>query len=61
MYTPDQGRAFAELVWRYQPNCLVNGRVGNYDQELMGDYQNMNDNGMPIGGNRGVLGDPANA
>lgn len=50
MYTPKQGRAFAELVWKHQPRCLVNGRVGNYDQELLGDYQNMNDNGMPIGG-----------
>ena len=50
MYTPEQGRAFAELVWRYQPHCLVNGRVGNYNQELLGDYQNMSDNGMPIGG-----------
>jgi len=50
MYTPEQGRAFAELVWKHQPHCLVNGRVGNYEQELLGDYQNMNDNGMPIGG-----------
>ena len=50
MYTPEQGRAFAQLVWKHQPNCLVNGRVGNYNQELLGDYQNMNDNGMPIGG-----------
>jgi len=50
MYTPEQGRAFAELVWSHQPHCLVNGRVGNYEQELLGDYQNMNDNGMPIGG-----------
>ena len=50
MYTPQQGRAFAELVWKHQPYCLVNGRVGNYEQELLGDYQNMNDNGMPIGG-----------
>ena len=24
--------------------------MGNYGQELMGDYQNMNDNGMPTGG-----------
>jgi len=50
MYTPEQGRAFAELVWKHQPHCLVNGRVGHYEQELLGDYQNMNDNGMPIGG-----------
>ena len=50
MYTPEEGREFAQLVWKHQPHCLVNGRVGNYNQELLGDYQNMNDNGMPIGG-----------
>ena len=33
-----------------QPECLVNGRVGHYDKELLGDYQSMTDNGMPIGG-----------
>ncbi len=26
------------------------GRVGRYDKELLGDYQSMTDNGMPIGG-----------
>ena len=38
------------LVRSIQPQCLMNGRVGNYGHELMGDYQNMNDNGMPTGG-----------
>jgi alpha-L-fucosidase len=48
--TAEQGRRFADLVHRLQPGCLVNGRVGHYDQELLGDYQSLNDNGMPDGG-----------
>ena len=48
--TPQQAREFVDLVRQLQPRCLINGRVGNYDQELMGDYQNMSDNGMPTGG-----------
>ncbi len=50
MYTPEQGREFADLVHALQPGCLVNGRVGHYDQELLGDYQSLTDNGMPVGG-----------
>jgi alpha-L-fucosidase len=50
LYTPEQAQDFVQLVRGIQPACLVNGRVGNYEQELMGDYQNMNDNGMPAGG-----------
>jgi alpha-L-fucosidase len=50
MYTQEQGREFADLVHDLQPGCLVNGRVGHYDKELLGDYQSMTDNGMPIGG-----------
>ncbi len=50
MYTQDQGQEFADLVHSLQPNCLVNGRVGHYYKELLGDYQNLNDNGMPPGG-----------
>jgi len=50
MYTQEQGREFADLVHSLQPECLVNGRVGHYDKELLGDYQSMTDNGMPIGG-----------
>jgi alpha-L-fucosidase len=50
MYTPAQAADFVNLVRSLQPQCLVNGRVGNYDQDLMGDYQNMSDNGMPAGG-----------
>jgi len=50
MYTQEQGKEFADLVHSLQPNCLVNGRVGHYYKELLGDYQNLNDNGMPPGG-----------
>jgi alpha-L-fucosidase len=50
MYTPEQGKEFVDLVHSLQPECLVNGRVGHYDQELLGDYQSLTDNGMPLGG-----------
>jgi len=50
MYTQEQGKEFVSIVRQLQPRCLINGRVGNYNEELLGDYQNMNDNGMPIGG-----------
>jgi alpha-L-fucosidase len=50
MYTQEQGKEFADLVHTLQPGCLVNGRVGHYDQELIGDYQSLTDNGMPVGG-----------
>lgn len=50
MYTPEQGHEFVSLVHDLQPSALINGRVGNYDQEFLGDYQSMADNGMPPGG-----------
>jgi alpha-L-fucosidase len=50
LYTPQQAEEFVNLVHSLQPDCLINGRVGNYAQELMGDYQDMDDNGMPTGG-----------
>ncbi len=50
MYTPEQGMEFVKIVNDLQPSCLVNSRVGNYGQELLGDYQSMADNGMPPGG-----------
>ncbi len=50
MYTQEQGREFYDLVHSLQPGCLVNGRVGHYDKELLGDYQSLTDNGMPAGG-----------
>jgi len=50
MDTPEHTRQFVDLVRQLQPQCLINGRVGSYGADLMGDYQNMNDNGMPTGG-----------
>ncbi|MBS1875872.1 MAG: alpha-L-fucosidase [Acidobacteria bacterium] len=50
METDQQASEFVQIVRTLQPACLVNGRVGNYGHELMGDYQNMGDNGMPTGG-----------
>jgi alpha-L-fucosidase len=50
MYTVDQGKEFVDLVHELQPATLVNGRVGHYDKEFIGDYQSMSDNGMPPGG-----------
>jgi len=50
MYTQEQGKEFAELVHNLRPECIVNGRVGHYNKELLGDYQSLTDNGMPIGG-----------
>ena len=48
--TPEQAARFVKLVRELQPQCLINGRVGPYEHELMGDYQDMNDNGIPTGG-----------
>jgi alpha-L-fucosidase len=48
--TPAQAMEFVKLVRELQPQCLINGRVGNYGRDLMGDYQNMGDNGIPTGG-----------
>ena len=50
LYTPQQATDFVNLVHNLQPRCLVNGRVGSYGQDLMGDYQDMDDNGMPVSG-----------
>jgi alpha-L-fucosidase len=50
MDTPQHTREFVDIVRELQPRCLINGRVGNYGMDLMGDYQDMNDNGMPSGG-----------
>jgi alpha-L-fucosidase len=50
MDTPKHAAEFADLVHSLQPLCLINGRIGSYKQELMGDYQDMTDNGMPSGG-----------
>jgi alpha-L-fucosidase len=50
MDTAQHAQEFVDMVHKLQPQCLINGRVGNYGRELMGDYQDMNDNGMPSGG-----------
>ena len=50
MNTTEQASRFIDLVRKLQPGCLINGRVGNYSHDLLGDYQNLNDNGMPTGG-----------
>ena len=50
MYTREQGLEFVRLVKDIQPGTLINGRVGHYNQEFIGDYQSMSDNGMPPGG-----------
>jgi alpha-L-fucosidase len=50
MDTNEHAREFVNLVRSLQPQCLINGRVGGYGQDLLGDYQDMNDNGMPNGG-----------
>ena len=50
MDTPEHAQEFADIVHTLQPRCLINGRIGSYRQDLMGDYQDMGDNGMPAGG-----------
>jgi len=50
LYTQEQAGKLRGLVASLQPDCLVNGRIGNYDAELMGDFQDLNDNGMPASG-----------
>jgi alpha-L-fucosidase len=50
MDTREHAMQFVDLVRTLQPRCLINGRVGGYGEELLGDYQDLNDNGMPTGG-----------
>lgn len=40
---PEQSRALVELVHSLQPDCLVNGRIGN----ALGDYAEARDNRIP--------------
>jgi alpha-L-fucosidase len=35
MSTQEQGKEFGDLAHALQPSCLVNGRLGHYDQELL--------------------------
>ena len=50
MDTAEHAGQFRDIVHQLQPACLINGRIGSYGQDLMGDYQNMNDNGIPTDG-----------
>ena len=43
--TPEQSRGLVELVHELQPECLVNGRIGNG----LGDYAESRDNVIPGG------------
>lgn len=40
---PEQSRVLYDMVKKYQPNCLVNSRIGNN----MGDYTSTGDNEIP--------------
>jgi hypothetical protein len=48
LYTPEQAQDFVQLVRGIQPDCLINGRVGHYEQELVGDYQNAVTSGKTV-------------
>jgi len=50
IYTQEQAREFRDIVRSLQPQCLINGRIGSYGKELLGDYQSLGDNQMPPGG-----------
>lgn len=50
MFTKEQGLEFVKLAHDLQPAALINGRVGHYEKEFIGDYQSTGDNGMPPGG-----------
>ena len=43
--TPEQSRGLVDLVHQLQPECLVNGRIGNG----LGDYAESRDNVIPTG------------
>lgn len=42
--TPGQSQSLVDLVHQIQPECLVNGRVGNH----LGDYASTRDNVIPV-------------
>ena len=47
LYTKEQGEDFMRFVKQYQPKALVNSRVGHYNMENVGDFQEMPDKGIP--------------
>jgi len=50
MDTVEHANEFRDLVRSLQPSCLINGRIGSYGQDLIGDYQDMSDNGISTDG-----------
>jgi alpha-L-fucosidase len=50
MFTREQGEEFVKIVRELQPSALINSRVGHYDHELLGDFQEMSDKDIPPGG-----------
>lgn len=51
--TPTQSKELVDMVHHYQPNCLVNSRIGNG----MGDYASLGDNEIPKDRESLVMGD----
>jgi len=47
LYTKEQGEDFMRFVKQYQPQALVNSRVGHYHMESIGDFEEMPDKGIP--------------
>jgi alpha-L-fucosidase len=43
--TPEQSKELADLVHELQPDCLIDGRIGNN----MGDFETKGDNKLPTG------------
>ena len=52
---PNQSRYLYEMVKKYQPNCLINSRIGNN----MGDYTSTGDNEIPKDTKSGLWECPA--
>lgn len=52
---PEQSRFLYDLVKKYQPNCLVNSRIGNG----LGDYTSLGDNEIPDDEKNGLWECPA--
>ena len=50
LYTKEQAADFVKLVRELQPTALINSRIGHYNQENQGDFQEMADKGIPPGG-----------
>lgn len=42
--TDKQNQRILELIHKYQPDCLVNSRLGEWNHYYYGDYREMNDN-----------------